>query len=178
MIEPKSLKKRTILEYSPILQLRRNHGLEHATLHILAEKNFNQRFAGYSDLKGFWIVGEVHTEELVHAIEEALSRLQSGDHLLAVHPNCGTNFATAGILAGGVASLTMLGSEKGLKDKLERIPFAMTLATLAIIIAQPLGLLIQEKITTTGNMGTLRVESIRKIDQGAFSAHRILTRTA
>jgi len=166
-----------ILDFAPILFLRRNHGLEHATLNILAEKEPNRRMAGYSDLGGFWVVGEFATGEVQSAVQEALTRLRNGEYKLAVHPNCGTNFAISGILAGGVAAISMFGSGKRLKDNLERIPLAMTLATLAIIISQPLGLRIQEKITTCGSMDSLAVISVEKREQGGFTLHRVATRS-
>ena len=168
-------KKASILDMAPFLQLRRNHGLEHATLHVLSEHQPRRNMAGYSDLRGFWIVGDIATTDLRSAVEEALTRLGNGEYKLAVHPNCGTNFATAGILAGGVAALSMLGTGKRLRDKLERIPFAMTLATLALIVAQPLGLRIQEKITTCGFPGSLKIVSVEPVKRGRMKAHRILT---
>ena len=175
MLDNQIEEKISILDMAPILQLRRNHGMEHATLHVLSEHQPRRKIAGFSDLGGFWIVGDIATEELRSAVEEALARLRNGEYELAVHPNCGTNFATAGILAGGVAALAMLGTGKRLRDKLERFPFAMTLATLALIVAQPLGLRIQEKITTCGSPGSLKIVSVEPVKRGRMKAHRILT---
>jgi hypothetical protein len=160
----------------PISRIRRNHGLEHATLHVLAERNPRRSMAGHSDLGGFWIIGDLKTEEVQSAASEALSRLRNGEHELAVHPNCGTNFATAGILAGGVAALSMFGAGKRLRDKLERIPFAMTLATMALILSQPLGLRIQRELTTSGIPGSLEIVSVERKDRGCMKLHRVSTR--
>ncbi len=44
-----------ILEYAPLSRIRRNHGLEHAALHVLAERHPGKPLAGHSDLNGFWI---------------------------------------------------------------------------------------------------------------------------
>lgn len=164
----------SLLDFSPVSRLRRNHGLEHATLHVLAERNPRQAMAGHSDLSGFWIVGNITTEEITAAVREALGRLQNGEHNLAVHPNCGTNFATAGILAGGLASLAMLGG-RDRRDRLERIPLAISLATLGIIAAQPLGLLFQRQVTTAGDPEALQVIEITPSQRGRFKAHRIVT---
>ncbi len=165
----------TILEYAPVSRIRRNHGLEHATLHVLAERHPGRPLAGHSDLNGFWIIGDLAAEELASAIQEARARLSSGEGKLAVHPNCGTNFATSGALAGLAASLAMLGAGKRSRDYLDRLPVAILMATLALIIAQPLGLLLQEHITTSGEPGRLRVVEIIPRLQGKLKAHRIIT---
>lgn len=165
----------SLLNVDPLSRVRRNHGLEHATLHVLTKNKPRRSLAGHSDLRGYWIVGDVSTEELQAAVIEALQRLQDGEHELAVHPNCGTNIATAGFMAGGAASLGMFGSGQRLRDKLERIPLAITLATLALVLAQPLGLLLQERITTSGTPGSLRVVEIIPRERGRVKAHRIVT---
>src|SRR5690606_7261842 len=85
--------------------VRRNHALEHATLAILSEKNPRLRMAGYSDPKGFWLAGEIETEKVEEAVQEALQRMRGGEATLAVHPHCGTNLVTTGFLAGALAWL-------------------------------------------------------------------------
>lgn len=171
IVEPLS----DFLELSPISRLRRNHGLEHATLHILSARGTPGPLAGYSDLRGFWIVGDVSTTELNTAVSQALLRLNAGENQLAVHPFCGTNFVTAGILAGGAAALAMFGAGRRFRDKLDRLPLAMSLATLALIFAQPLGLALQKQVTTSGIPGRLRVVRIIPQLHGRFKAHRVLT---
>lgn len=165
----------SLLNVDPISRIRRNHGLEHATLHVLAQKGPKRSLAGHSDSRGFWIVGDVSSQELGAAVDEALSRLRDGERELAVHPNCGTNFATAGVLAGGAAALAMFGAGQRLRDKLERIPLAMTVATFALILAQPLGLLLQAQVTTSGYPETLEVVKISSQSRGRVKAHRIIT---
>lgn len=164
-----------VLELSPLSRLRRNHGLEHATLHILSQRCPGRPLAGYSDLRGFWIVGDVTTDDLSVAVSEALRRLNTGESQLAIHPFCGTNFVTAGVLAGGAAALAMFGAGKRFRDKLDRIPLAMSLATLALIFAQPLGIALQKEITTSGIPGALSVVRIIPQPRGRITAHRVLT---
>jgi len=166
---------RGILEYAPISRVRRNHGLEHATLHVLAERHPGRPLAGHSDLSGFWIIGDLTAEDLASAIQEARLRLESGESKLAVHPNCGTNFATSGVLAGLAAAVVMFGVGKRARDNLDRLPLAILLATLALIVSQPLGLKLQEHVTTSGAMGLLRVVDIIPRLQGKVTAHRVLT---
>ena len=166
----------TLLNVSPLSRIRRNHGLEHATLHILSRRHPRMPLAGHSDWGGFWILGDVPTEELSSAAQEALMRLRNGEHNLAVHPTCGTNYAAAGILAGVAASAAMFGTQRRFRDVIERLPLAATLATLAVIVAQPLGLLLQEHVTTSGSPETLEiVEIIPKKRRGRVEVHRVVT---
>lgn len=175
MTEQKTNALGSILEAPLISRLRRNHGLEHATLHLLARQYPSQLLAGHSDTAGFWIIGDVSTDALQAAIIEALQRMRDGERKLAVHPNCGTNFVTSGVLAGAAAGLTMLGSGRRLRDQIDRLPLAIMLATIALILAQPLGLKLQEQVTTSGDPGTLRVVEIRVTQRGGMKAHRVLT---
>lgn len=165
-----------ILDIPAVARTRRNHGLEHATLHILARRFPDTALAGHSDAGGFWILGDVPIEGIQEAVEEALDRLHAGERRLAVHPNCGTNFATAGVMAGLAAGAAMLGG-RSKRERIERLPLAAFLATLALILAQPLGALIQERITTSGDPAELRVTEIVVTRRGRWQAHRIVTRS-
>ena len=165
-----------ILEQPLISRIRRNHGLEHATLHTLAAHLPNTMLFGHSDIGGFWIIGDVPPEMLHASVQEAINRLRAGEHQLADHPNCGTNFATAGALAGLAGAAAMLGSGKRLSDKLLRLPLAISLATLALLFSQPLGLRLQARVTTSGDPGTLEITSITHRKQGRVNIHRIQTR--
>ena len=156
-------------------RVRRNHGLEHATLHVLARRNPSQSMAGHSDSKGFWLIGDISTEDVETAVHEALQRMQAGEENLAVHPNCGTNFATAGTMAGMAGAAAMFGVGPRKRDKLDRMALAATLATLALMFAQPVGLFIQRYFTTSGVPETLRVVEIIPSQRGKLKAHRVLT---
>lgn len=162
------------LDFPLISRVRRNHGLEHATLHVLTERHPGLPMAGHSDFGGFWILGNLEIEDLASAVQEALTRLNAGESQLAVHPTCGTNFA-AGILAGSAAVLAMTGVGPRLRDKAERLPLALTLATAALMLAQPLGLLLQEQVTTSGQPGTLQVVKITRQPGHRIQAFRIVT---
>jgi hypothetical protein len=166
----------TILDQPPISRIRRNHGLEHATIHMLSRKFPKTSLAGHSDAGGFWLMGEVPTEAVHAAAEEALTRMRAGEHDLAVHPNCGTNFVTTGSAAGVAAAAAMFGAGRRWRDKLERLPLAMTLATVTLILAQPLGFMLQERITTSGQPGALEIVDVIPSRRGRIQAHRVTTR--
>lgn len=164
-----------LLSYSPVSRIRRNHGLEHATLHVLAGWLPQQPLAGYSDWRGFWILGEVSTPVLEQAVRQALAHLQNGRRQLALHPNCGTNLAASGLLAGLGAFVALAGSSRSRQSRWERLPLAVVLATLGLVISRPLGLLLQREVTTSGEPGDLQVERILAQRRGNLRLHRILT---
>ncbi len=160
---------------NPVLRVRRNHALEHATLQILAEKKHPHRLGGLSDTRGFWVMGEIDVETLFTAAEEARNRLNKGEHYLAIHPNCGTNFATAGIVSGFLAWLAMLGVKKSWNDRLDRLMNVITLVTLGTILAQPLGPKLQQTVTTEANLGDLRIVEVMQAKSQGIPTHRVLT---
>ncbi|MHB8134669.1 MAG: DUF6391 domain-containing protein [Anaerolineaceae bacterium] len=164
-----------LLNWGPVSKVRRNHALEHATLQILVEKQKAGKLAGVSNMFGFWVFGDVDTEELVEAAQEARRRLQNGEHQLAIHPNCGTNFATAGIISGVFAWMAMLGMHKTWKDRLDRLATVITLVTLGFIVAQPLGPKMQEWVTTEPNLGSLHLTEVQRFPERNPPAHRVLT---
>jgi hypothetical protein len=165
----------SILDWGPLSRIRRNHALEHATLQVLAKRNPAYRMAGYSSPGGFWLVGNVSTGEVRLAVHEALARLENGEHQLAIHPNCGTNFVASGLLAGSLAWLLMLGGGSSWRKRLERWPVVVSLVTMVLILAQPLGPLVQARLTTAPTPEGLRVVGIVLQQEGEFSVHRVLT---
>jgi len=98
-----------------------------------------------------------------------------GEHDLAVHEHCGTNFVTAGILTGLAAGGSMFGVGRSFRDKVERLPLAIMMATMALIFSQPLGFLFQERVTTSGNPGNLKVVGINATKRGRINAYRVIT---
>jgi Domain of unknown function (DUF6391) len=164
----------TILDLPAIARLRRNHGLEHATITILSQRFPYRPLAGYSTPSGFFLLGDVPTEEVREAVVQALSRMSNGERILAVHPNCGTNLIASGFVAGGLAWLGMAGA-KDKRDKVERLPLVISLVMLGLILSQPLGPKIQERITTSGDPQGMTVDDIFPFRFGRFSLHRVIT---
>ena len=161
---------------SPVIsRIRRNHGLEHAVIHLLSKAPPRRMLAGHSDASGFWIIGEVGTEELAQVATEALNRLRNGERDLAVHPNCGTNFATYGTFAGIGAFAAFAGASAKFRHKLERLPLAALFATLALILSQPIAFRLQRDVTTSGDPQELAIVKITQTTIGGRTAHRVLT---
>jgi hypothetical protein len=169
-----------VLEFPLVRKTRRNHALEHATIHVLARKVPNLRMAGRSTDGGFLLFGEVETEAVEQAVEEALRRMRNGEHGLAIHPNCGTNLVTAGALTTFTGMVGLRGSSKPLT--VDRISWTMVLMMFAVLFSQPLGRRLQKHITTKGEPGDLEVVSVTRgeagwaLSPGQMVIHRVVTR--
>lgn len=165
------------LENVPIVSIvRRNHGIEHATVSLLTARRADRRIVARSNTRGFIIFGEIETQELELATKEALRRLQAGDAHMAVHPNCGTNFVTSGMLAGLAAwAVTVLSTQGERKRSAwEALPTAFTAATLALFVAQPLGHTLQEFVTTSAQVQGVRLGQVtRRADLGGVPVHLV-----
>ena len=161
-----------------INSIRSNHALEHATFHVLESKGIKTPLFGLSDAGGFWVVGNVAPGLLLDSAHEALTRLQGGEAHLALHENCGTNLVATGAIAGGMAWLGMLGAGRGFFRKVGRLPMVILLASIGLLIAKPLGPMIQEKVTTLPNGQKREVISVQRWGLGSWTIQRIITRQA
>jgi hypothetical protein len=159
-----------------ITRIQRNHGLEHATVHLLSQRHTHLAVVGRSDWNGFTLYGSLDVAEVSQAAHEALERLRQGETSLAVHPRCGTVLATTGLLTGLAAFLAIsLDGNSRSRFRWATIPTAVLAATLAAIFAQPLGLMLQERYTVSGNPGNLAIKKISQRSAGKLSLYRIET---
>jgi len=161
-----------ILHAPLISETRRNHALEHAAIHILSARHPRLSMGGHSNPTGFFIFGDLPTEDVRSAVHEALGRLQNGEAGLAIHPGCGTNYVVTGALAAGLALLGLSGT-KDARERLERFPLLMLLAVLAVLISPPLGNALQKQVTTEADPGALTVLEIYPVSK---TVHRVVTR--
>lgn len=159
-----------------INSFRSNHALEHATFHVLEGKGNKSVLVGLSDAGGFWVLGNVAAGLLLDTAHEALTRLEGGESRLALHENCGTNLVATGAIVGGLTWLGMLGSGKTFLRKLERLPLVIFLASIGLIIAQPLGPIIQEKVTTLPTGQKHEVVGVQRWGFGSWTIQRVITR--
>ena len=162
----------SILYWAPIARLRRNHALEHATIHILTEKYRPLSVVGRSTFSGYFLYGNLTTDMVIEAAHEALSRLRAGEDYLAIHPNCGTNVVTAGSLAG-LATFAVLSSSR--KRRLELLPNALLAATAALVLAQPIGPQLQAHVTTLADLGDLTIKGIQRVERRNLVVHFVAT---
>lgn len=153
-------------------RIRRNHGLEHATIHMLSERHKNFSAQGNSNHRGFNlnIYGDVSEDDVRAAVEEAHQRMKGGEHHLAVHPNCGTVLLTTAAM-GALASQTAFGLEQRRQGRrtmdmnvfFNGLPGAILAGVLSLILSRPVGMALQEKLTTDGDLGDLEVISVKRI---------------
>lgn len=161
-----------LLKLPLILETRRNHALEHATLHILAHKYRNQSMAGHSNPTGFFLLGNFEIEDVKSAVAEAFNRLNAGESGLAVHPGCGTNLVTAAVLPATFAWAPLRGA-KSTFWRVWLIPIAIVFAVFGYFLSKPLGPWLQANITTEADLGNMRIMDVLPVRKGV---HRIVTK--
>lgn len=161
-----------ILDFPPYLATRRNHALEHATLHMLARKYDDKNLAGHSNPTGFFLFGDLAMDDIRDAINEAMTRLRAGESELAIHPGCGTNLATSMILPATLALLPFQGTRSN-RWRFLLLPVALTFAVFGYLFSKPLGPWLQRNVTTTADLGNLQVKEIILVRKGV---HRIITK--
>lgn len=157
-----------LLEQPIITALRQNHALEHATIHVLTQRYSHLHFVGRTTPRGFHIYGAVETEAVAAAASEALARLQAGERELALHHRCGTNLAVAGVLAGISSFIAM-----GRRPRLSKLPRVILAATAALVAAQPLGMMMQEFVTTSSQLADVKIEGVRRQVIGKIVIHKV-----
>ena len=151
-------------------RIRRNHALEHATLHVLTREMPDLSLVGRSDGRGFLLYGEVDTVSLGPAVQEGYERLQDGEAALCVHPHCGTNLAVGVLLAGAAFLLGILGSRR---ERWRRWPLTFLGLAGAATLATPLGPEVQRRWTTNPDMEGVSIGEIRCLRRGRLPMHRV-----
>ncbi|GER85904.1 hypothetical protein KDW_00660 [Dictyobacter vulcani] len=150
--------------------VKQNHALEHATIVLLSRKLPEVRFSGISFAAGFFVFGDVPTEAILPAAQEALQLLRTTEPELAVHERCGTNLAVAGLLTG-LSSMAVA--------KLRRpysTPNNVILAsTAALVLARPLGLVVQRYVTTQTPNASMRILDVKPMTVMGSPAHFVST---
>ena len=152
-------------------RIRRNHALEHATIAMLLEgPGIGVPLAGVSIANGFLLYGNVSTEAVTSAVEEALRRLRAGERELAVSNYCGTNLVVAALLTG----LTIAIASRG-KKGIAKLPPMVTWAFWSSLASRPLGRLVQKRLTTHPDMRGMAVGDVQRWGKGNWTVHRIKT---
>ncbi len=161
-----------ILDLPYILETRRNHALEHATIHLLSRKHPGKRMAGHSNPTGFFLLGDLVTQDIWSAATEAYTRLNSGESGLAIHPGCGTNLATTALLSATFAWFPLRGT-RSMLWRLMLVPFALMFAVAGYQLSKPLGPWLQKYVTTEADLGEMKIVDITPVRRGV---HRVITR--
>ena len=146
--------------------------MEHATLKILARSYDDKTLSGHSNPTGFFIFGDIATDDLRNAINEAMTRLRAGEHQLAIHPGCGTNLATSMVLPMAFTFVPLQGARSS-RGRFLLLPVALLSAAVGFLLSKPLGPWLQRNVTTEADLGNLQVMEILSTRKGV---HRITTR--
>ncbi len=161
-----------ILDLPLILETRRNHALEHATLHVLARKYPRQSMGGHSNPTGFLLYGKLDVQDIWTAATEAMTRLRAGESNLAVHPGCGTNLVTSTVLAGAFGWMPLRGA-KSTFWRIWLIPIAVIFAAFGFFLSRPAGPWLQANVTTEADLGDMKIVDIVRLSD---VVHRVITK--
>jgi hypothetical protein len=166
-----------IMDTNLITQVRRNHGLEHATIHILSRRYKGFGAQGNASVNGFYLnlFGDIPADAIEEAAREALQRMKSGEEELALHPNCGTVLLTTAVLATLAGQAVFAFERKRSRsstmsfiDALGTVPGATLAVVVALIVSKPAGMFFQS-YTTTGRPGEMEIASVKKISPPLIS---------
>ncbi len=155
-----------------ISRVRRNHGLEHATIHMLSTKHKKFSAQGNSDHRGFSlnVYGDLTLEDVETAVFTAHKRLSNGERHLAVHENCGTVLITVGTLAAIGSQIAFAFEERQQKKSqmdfpvfVAALPTAVLITIVALIVGRPLGIKLQAAYTVEGDIGDLQIVRVSTV---------------
>jgi hypothetical protein len=157
-----------------VQRTRRNHAIEHATVHILTAGRPGLVLAGRSDSGGFALYGDVSTAEVRSAVDEALRRLEV-EPGLAVHQTCGTNLVVSAMVSAlaALAALWTVPVDERANRPWVVLPRLLLASTLAAIGSQPLGPWAQRRLTTRADVGDAEVARITERRHGRLRVHRV-----
>jgi len=143
---------------------RRNHALEHATVHVLEQRySANLPIGGFAEPDGFFIQGAVNPQLVLSAAKEGLKLLQAGESKLAIHPRCGTMIVSGQLISIITFFAMLIGMSNINNITFFTVLFAMFIAIMAArALAQPIGLLLQRTLTTSIDVQGLHVDRLEQ----------------
>ena len=157
----------------PWAKTKRNHGLEHATISLLLLPSASGRpVAGYSIPAGFLVLGDIPTQQVEESAHEALRRMQAGEGNLAVSPFCGTNI----VVGAALATMASLGGYRMAGGGSRGLSRAFSNTMFAIVASRPLGRFVQKRCTTSADVGSMSIRSVKRHRLGPITMHWVATR--
>jgi hypothetical protein len=149
--------------------VRWNHAIEHGSIHVLSRMLPYVSMAGRSNSRGFYIYGDIPTDVVREAVQEAIDRISAGEHQLAIHPNCGTNMISSAVLAAGGTMLATTSTKR--RGLTEQIPAGVLGALFGVVLGQVVGLRLQAKVTTSTSFSYARIAEIQRKQMGKRVYH-------
>jgi hypothetical protein len=150
--------------------VKQNHALEHATIVLLSKKFPDVRLSGISFAAGFFVFGDLPTEAVLPTAQEALNLLRTTQPELAVHERCGTNLAVSGMLTGlSAMAVAKMRRPYGTANNV------ILASTAALVLARPLGLLVQRHVTTQTPNSSMRILKVTPKTVLGAPAHFVST---
>jgi uncharacterized protein DUF6391 len=150
--------------------VRENHALEHASIVLLSKRFPEARLSGVSFATCFFVFGDLPTDAIRPAAEQALLRLRGNEPEMAIHERCGTNLAVAGMLTG-LSAMTVAK----LRKPYSTFNNVILASTTALVLARPLGLLVQKYLTTRTPGPTMRIAGVKRLQVFGTPAHFVST---
>lgn len=148
---------------------KRNHALEHGTIHFVRQKHGgNIRVGGSAEKNGFRICGVSKKSDLVEAFDELVKELRRKNTDLIISIRCGSNVTTAqgfGLILLTVSAIVL---------KVTQASHALIFAVLGLnvliyaLLRRSLGNWIQEKVYMSLNFSNARIHSINKVKKHRY----------
>jgi hypothetical protein len=159
---------------------RRNHALEHATIHYL-ERAGTDTFGGRAQRSGFQVYGRTTPSQIREAFEEVAVRVQGRMTIPYISPRCGSNRVTAlalGVLLLAAASLASVWLQPPLV-----VRAALLLAAIGAFVRWRVrvGNWMQDRFFMATDFDEVAVRDIRKVrgsNRGGRLVYLVRTRVA
>lgn len=135
--------------------LRKNHGLEHATVNILEREYGHTNLAGYAEDDGFYILGLDNVWQVEEAARRGIQLLKRGQKDLVIHQKCGTSVTVANFISAVIFLLLLLYTGNF------SIIYMLVAILAANLVGPFLGQIVQKYFTTTGDVGDMEIEGAR-----------------
>lgn len=133
--------------------LRKNHGLEHATANILEKEYGYDNLAGYAEDDGFYIIGAYNEWEVEQAARKGLALMKRGYEELAIHQKCGTSITVANLVSAIIFLFLLFTTGY----------FSIINMLIAIFLANltgpVLGQVVQKYFTTSGDVREMEIDT-------------------
>ncbi len=133
---------------------------------------------GRSDTGGFWLSATSRPRTSRPPRRGRWSGCAAASTSWPFTPNCGTNLVTVAVLGTAATLIALAGSEREQYGKISRIPLIALGLLIALVFGQPLGLKLQQYVTTLGDPGDLEIVRVRRVNQGSLTVHRVETHSS